>query len=167
VSFLDTLLNRNPTKLWRARHGLALVLDLDNETFCGVRLGDRADRLEQFGPAEDAKRAREGVLRYDARGFEIWTEENRFTDVMLQYGIALHTPFAGTVRRRGAEASFTPETTEAELVRFLGAPDEREVTEATDEMSGGVDLAWSLANTDLEADFIDDRLDEIWLTRRD
>jgi hypothetical protein len=164
MSLLDNLLNRNPTKDWLAQPGLALLLDLDEESFCGIRLGEKADRLQKLGPAEDAAKARLFSYRYTTRGFYCEEEQGRFVEVVLWFAASLEgQAFVGPVRRNGATLVFNPATTEAELVAHLGKPDERESTDAEAEMSGGASLTWHLNRTDCVAEFIDDHLDELWL----
>lgn len=84
MGLLDNLLNRNPTADWRAQPGLALVLDLDEESFCGIRLGEKAERLEKLGPAEDAAKARIRRYRYTSKGFVAtlrnWEQGRRVPD---------------------------------------------------------------------------------------
>jgi hypothetical protein len=163
VSFLDNLFDRNPTREWRAQPGLELGLDLDDESFCGIRLGERADRLRKLGPAEDAAAARRGEYRYWSRGFLCREEQGRFVEAELVCSEGVGQPFAGPVRRNGATATFGPQTTEPELVTHLGPPDEREASEAEEGMSSGATLTWHLNRTDCVAEFISNRLDELWL----
>jgi hypothetical protein len=164
MGLLDNLLNRNPTADWRAQPGLALVLDLDEESFCGIRLGEKAERLQKLGPAEDAAKARIFSYRYTSRGFYCEEEQGRFVEVVLWYGAALEgQAYAGPIRRNATPVVFTTATTEAELVALLGQPDERESTDETGTMSGGASLTWHLNRTDCMAEFISDHLDEIWL----
>ena len=164
MSLLDNLLNRNPTKDWLAQPGLALLLDLDEESFCGIRLGEKADRLQKLGPAEDAAKARLRSYRYTARGFYCEEEQGRFVEVVLWYGASLDgQAFSGPVRRNGAGVVFSPVTTEAELVAHLGPPAEHESSAAEEGVSGGASLTWHLNRTDCVAEFIDDHLDELWL----
>jgi hypothetical protein len=164
VSFLDNLFDRNPTREWRAQPGLELGLDLDDESFCGIRLGERADRIQRLGPAEDAAPARARSYRYTSRGFYCQEEQGRFVEVVLWYAASLDgQAFAGPVRRNGAAAVFGPETTEAELVAHLGQPGERESSEAEEGVSSGATLTWHLNRTDCVAEFISNRLDELWL----
>jgi hypothetical protein len=166
VSFLDNLLDRNPTREWRAQPGLELVLDLDDESFCGIRLGERADRLQKLGRAEDAGAARRHEYRYWSRGFLCREEQGRFVEAEVTYTVGVGQPFAGPVRRNGATAVFTPDTTEPELVAHLGKPDEREASEAEEGISSGATLTWHLNRTDCVAEFISDRLDQVWLGTR-
>ena len=160
MSFLDNLLNRNPTREWRAQPGLALLLDLDDESFCGIRLGERADRLQKLGPAEDAATARRGSYRYLSRGFDCLEEQGRFAEVEANFSKPEGPPFAGVVRRNGTTATFTPQTTELELVAHLGKPDERG---GDAEGSSSATLTWHLHRTDCVAEFIDARLEALWL----
>jgi len=163
VSFLDNLLNRNPTREWRAQPGLALVLDLDDESFCGIRLGERADRLQKLGPAEVATAARRGDYGYPSRGFVCREEQGRFVEVEVWYSVGEERPFAGLVRRNGATATLTPQTTEPELVAHLGKPDERKASAAEKGDPSEATLTWHLNRTDCEAEFIDERLDQLYL----
>jgi hypothetical protein len=163
VSFLDNLLDRNPTREWRAQRGLELVLDLDDESFSGIRLGERADRLQKLGPAEDAAAARRGEYRYRSRGFVCREEQGRFVELEALYGVGEGQPFAGLVRRNGATATLAPQTTEPELVAHLGKPDERDASEAEEGIPSRATLTWHLNRTDCVAEFIDEQLDQLWL----
>lgn len=166
MSLLDDLFNKNPTKDWRAQANLALALDLDEESFCGIRLGEKAARLQVFGPAEDAKKARIGMFRYWARGFSLTEEQGRFVDVSCHYQLPGDGYFTGPVRRNGSAATFTNASTEAEVTAHVGAPDERESDEATEDMSGGAQLTYHLNRTDLVIEFVGGKLDEIWLSTK-
>lgn len=166
MSFLDDLLDRNPTKDWRAQPNLALVLDLDEESFCGIRLGDKAARLQVFGPAEDAKNARVGIYRYWARGFALSKEQGRFVDVTCLYQLPDDRSFTGPVRRNGRSATFGNASAEADVIALVGAPDERASDEPTEDMSGGAQLTWHLNRTDLVAEFVGGKLDELWLSTK-
>jgi hypothetical protein len=163
VSFLDNLLNRNPTREWRSQPGLELLLDLDDESFCGIRLGERADRLQKLGPAEDAAAARRGSYWYLSRGFLCREEQGRFVELEVVYSVGEGQPFAGLVRRNGATATLAPHTTEADLVAHLGQPDERKASEAKQGFPSEAGLTWHLNRTDCVAEFIDQQLDQIWL----
>ncbi|MDP3773212.1 MAG: hypothetical protein Q8Q85_03000 [Gemmatimonadales bacterium] len=163
MSFLDNLLNRNPTREWRAQPGLQLVLDLDDESFCGIRLGERADRLNKLGPAEDAAAARRGSYWYGSRGFLCREEQGRFVELEAVYSGGEGQPFAGLVRRNGATATLAPQTTEPDLVAHLGKPDERKASEAEEGISSGASLTWHLNRTDCVAEFVDQQLDQLWL----
>lgn len=166
MSFLDNLFDRNPTREWRAQPGLELVLDLDDESFCGIRLGERADRLEKLGPAEDAAAARRGDYRYRSRGFVCREEQGRFVELEANSGVGEGQPFAGLVRRNGASATLTPQMTESDLVAHLGKPDERKASEAEEGVSSRATLTWHLNRTDCMAEFIDEQLDQLWLGTR-
>jgi len=163
VSFLDNLLDRNPTREWRAQPGLQLVLDLDDESFCGIRLGERADRLQKLGPADDAAAARRGSYWYGSGGFLCREEKGRFVELEVVYSVGEGPPFAGLVRRNGATATLAPQTTEQELLAHLGQPDERHASEAKEGFPSEIALTWHLHRTDCVAEFIDEKLDQIWV----
>ena len=67
------------------------------------------------------------------------------------------------MRRKGATATFTPQTAEPEVVALLGNADEREASEAEAGVSSGATLTWHLDRTDCVAEFIDGKLDQVWL----
>jgi hypothetical protein len=164
MGFLDNLLGRNPTRHWRAAANLDLTLDLDEESFCGVRLGERADRLQRLGPAADAGAARIGEYRYPDRGFTCREEQGRFVEVELAYLIEAPEPnFPGAIRRRGRAATFTDETTEQQLIEHMGRPDERRDQEPEPDLPPQGTLTWHLSRTDCVAELLDGRLGSLWL----
>ncbi len=163
MGFLDNLLNRNPTADWRPAAGFDLVLDLDDESFCGIRLGERADRLRKFGPADDAAAARNGSYRYLAKGFDCLDEQGRFAEVEIGFGGSDARPFAGVVRRNGTAATFGPDTGEADLAAHLGKPDERAGSTDDEDGSTWATLTWRLQRTDCVAEYADGRLESLWL----
>ncbi len=164
MGLFDNLLNRNPTRDWHAQPGLELVLDLDDESFCGIRLGERADRLRKLGPSGDARSARLGSYDYTDRGFHCREEGGRFVDVELSFSTEEgHPAFPGAVRRGGRAATLTERTTEVELIALLGEPAGREAREATGGLPAAATLTWRLHRTDCVADFEDRRLDWLWM----
>ena len=111
MGLLDNILNRNPTRDWRGQHGLALVLDLDQESFCGVRLGEPAERLEKFGPATDAESARIGMYNYPDRGFQVNAEQGKFVEVEMAFGDGEGArAYAGSVVRHGRSVVLTAQS---------------------------------------------------------
>lgn len=126
MGLLDNLLNRNPTAEWQAQRGLQLVLDMENETFCGVGIDDPVARLEKFGPAENAKAARYGDYEYPSRAFSVTTEQDRVVEFTIRYYD--HEMYRGKVRLlRGQE--LTAPVKEAELVAMIGPPPTRNAEE--------------------------------------
>jgi hypothetical protein len=123
MGLLDNLLNRNPTRDWQPQRGLELVLDLDQETFCGIGFGDPVARLTKLGPAEDARAARVGVYRYPSRGFGIIAEQGRVVEFEVSF--FAEERYGGAVRISGRAANFGETTTEADVVAALGGPTER------------------------------------------
>jgi hypothetical protein len=167
MGLLDNILNRNPTRDWRAARGLELILDLDEESFCGIRLGERADRLQRLGPAADAGAARIGEYRYPDRGFTCREEQGRFVEVELAYLMDAPEPhFKGAIRRRGHTTSFSDETAEHQLVEHLGPPDERKEDEPDPDLPPGATLTWHLSRTDCVAEILDRRLGRLWVGTR-
>lgn len=166
MGILDRLLGRNPTTDWRPQRGLQLLLDLDNETFCGVGLGERADRLEKLGPAEDARAARNGVYDYTSRGFCITTEAGRVVEFELTYAAGEPT-FAGTVRRHGQPLLLSPETAEQDVIAALGAAPAKR-----DQRGNGEDRTVTLHYRGPRADWMielgaEGRLESLWIGKRD
>ena len=164
MGLLDNLLNRNPTRDWREQRGLQLVLDLDQESFCGIRLGDPAVRLEKVGPCEDAASARSGMYNYPGRGFQLNVERECFVEVEAAFGEGEGArAFAGGLVRHGRTAVFTASSTEADLVALLGEPASRKEEPADEDCPAHVTLLWNLERTDFSADFEDARLSQLWL----
>ena len=164
MGLLDNLLNRNPTRDWQPQRGLELVVDLDRESFCGVRLGEKVERLHKFGPTADAASARIGMFNYPTRGFQVSEEQGKFVEVETTFGEGDGArAFAGKVVRRGRSKVFTGENGEADLVQLLGPPSERKERLAEEDSPAGVTMLWRLVNTDFTADFEDGRLSVLWL----
>lgn len=131
MSFLDNLLNRNPTADWQGQRGLQLVLDMDSETFCGVGIDDPVSRLEKFGPAEDAKAARYGAYEYPSRAFHIATEEGRVVEFTIHFYD--HERYTGRVRLRGQDLPPGGAVKADDIIMLLGPPQQRNAEEEDDE----------------------------------
>jgi hypothetical protein len=123
VTFFDNLFNRNPTRDWQPQRGLKLVLDLEQETLCGIGFGEVANRLAKLGPAEDARAARAGHYRYPSRGFSITTELGRVVEFELTY--YPDACYTGEVTLAGRALPLSQSTTQADLMAALGPPAER------------------------------------------
>lgn len=164
MAFLDKLLGRNPTRNWQPQAGLELVLDLDQETFAGIPLGEKAERIAILGPAPDATSARIGIYNYPDRGFQCSVEQGVFVEVEMAFadGEGAHA-FAGAVRRRGRSVVLTGQSTESDLVSLMGKPDKRTDEPADDDIPAHVMLLWNLRGTDASADFEDGTLSLLWL----
>jgi len=164
MSILDNLLNRNPTADWRRDSSLALVLDLDEESFCGIRLGERADRLQKLGPASDAAAARAGRYEYAPHGFLCQAEQGRFVEVELAFTPDRGTGrYEGLVKRGGRAQPFSPGASEQDVIALLGEPADRSDEPAGEYLPATSMLNWRLLRTDCSAHFEDARLTEFWL----
>jgi hypothetical protein len=164
MGLLDNLLNRNPTRDWRGQHGLALVLDLDQESFCGIRLGEPAERLEKFGPSADAQSARIGVFNYPDRGFEVSAEQGKFVEIEMAFGEGEGAhPYAGSVVRNGRSVTLTANTAEADLVALLGPAANRTEEAGDEDFPASVVLLWNLVRTDVEATLENGALAVFWV----
>jgi len=73
----------NPTRAWRREAGFPLVVDLDAETFCGVRFGGDTAPLRALGPVEFAPGLTIGAYMYFSRGLEYLAEG----DVLLSCSV--------------------------------------------------------------------------------
>lgn len=162
VSLLDRLLNRNPTRDWRPEPGLVLLLNLDEESFCGVRLGEPAARLRKLGPTPNAGSARIGMYEYAERGFLVTAEQDRFVEVNVSFAGNLGA-FTGTIRRHGRDGTLDGSAGEENVVALLGPADERKETAAEEYLPATIMLSWHLHRTDCQANFEDRRLTDIWL----
>lgn len=165
MGFLDQLLNRNPTRDWKAQPDLVLMLDIDQETFCGIAIGADPRALERLGPAEDAAAARKGWYRYPSSGFDIVTEQGRVVEIQLSFDPA--ECYGGHVRINGAELPLEGDITEATIVRAAGAPSERIVD---DDVAGmeEVILRYTRHKADWQFELNEQgKLTSIWGGRRD
>jgi hypothetical protein len=164
MGILDNLLNRNPTRDWKLQEGLDLVLDLDEETFAGVPVGEKAERLQVFGPSPDAESARAGMFNYPAGGFQVSAELGVFVEVEMAFaGGEGARAFGGKVKRHGRSVVLTGQSSEADLVALLGAPYERKDEPADDDIPAHATLSWHGASTDVVADFETGTLSLLWV----
>lgn len=164
MGFLDDLLNRNPTRDWQPQRGLRLVLDLDQETFCGIGFGDPVSRLTKFGPAEDARVARAGSFRYPSRGFGIVTERGRVVEFELTF--LPEQRYAGEVTVGGRTPEFSNATTEADLITALGPATERETHGAPPDETLTLRYQRTRGTWDFELDE-EGHLETLWGGKRD
>lgn len=162
MSFFDKLLNKNPTADWQADKNLVLMLDVEQESLCGITIGDAVNRLTKLGPAEDAATARNGWYRYPSYGFSITCERERVVEVELSFGE--DSCFGGHVAIRGAELPLEGDITEEIIVAAAGAPDERIVQDG-DESS--VTLRYKRTKADWQFELEDGKLESIWGGKRD
>lgn len=130
MGFLDNLLNKNPTKDWQPQKDLVLMLDIDQESFCGITIGDPSKRLTKLGPAEDARAARNGWYRYPSSAFDITTEQDRVVEFQLRF--EPDEMYGGHVRINGNELPLEGDITEAIILKAAGPPDERIVDDDPD-----------------------------------
>ena len=160
MGLFDKLLNRNPTADWVAARDLVLILDIDQESFCGIAIGDAVARLQKLGPAEVAAAARHGRYRYPSLGFEITTELGRVVEIELVFDPV--ECYGGHVKINGNELPLEGDITEAVIVAAAGPPDERTVS-----AGGDVTLQYRRTRADWRFELSLGTLDRIWGGRRD
>lgn len=165
MGFFDDLFNRNPTRDWQPEKNLVLVLDIDQESFCGIQIGDDARRLSKLGPAEDAASARNGWYRYPSLGFDVSTEHGRVVEFQLRF--EPEETYGGHVRINGSELPLEGAITEAIIVKAAGQPSERIVD---DDPDGGqeITLRYAKPRADWQFELNEEgQLSAIWGGRRD
>jgi len=113
----------DPSRDWVAGPAVEFVLDLDESSLNGARLGDDIERLSALGPAEDHRAARFGALRYYSKGLSIELQGRQIASFLLVWQDPLgegYLPYSGVCRARGAIVRLAPEVTEGELILALG-----------------------------------------------
>jgi hypothetical protein len=115
----------NPTAGWREDPRVPLVLDLDKNSFCGVRLGQPLVGLSHLGPADDSRLARRGLLTYRAQRVYLWAEEERLHSVETSFvderGRPLPEPPV-VVRRAGRPLPLKAGMSRDDIIALLGPP---------------------------------------------
>jgi hypothetical protein len=118
----------NPTRDWRREADFPLEVDLDQETFCGVRLGESAAPLRRLGPVEFAPGLRMGSYMYFSQGLEYGCDG----ELLESYSVyeaasddARFLPFSGRIRHGGELISLAAIDPLKAVERF-GEPFERE-----------------------------------------
>jgi hypothetical protein len=160
MGFLDALLNRNPTADWTPQRDLVLLLDVDQESLCGITIGDAISRVSKLGPAEDARSARHGRYRYPSLGFEITAEQGRVVEVELVFDPV--ECYGGHVTINGNELPLEGDITEQAIVAAAGPPEERKV-----DAGGDVTLQYRRRRADWRFELSGGTLDRIWGGLRD
>jgi len=165
MGFFDDLFNRNPTRDWQAEKNLVLVLDIDQEAFCGIAIGDDARRLSKLGPAEDAASARNGWYRYPSRGFDVTAEQGRVVE--FQFRFDPDETYRGRVRINGNELPLTGDITEGVILQAAGKPTER-IVDDDPEGAQEITLRYGKARADWQFELNEEgRLSSIWGGKRD
>src|SRR5687768_9293388 len=135
MGLFDWLLGKDPTGDWPATFSAPLEYDFDKHALCGVKLGAPVNDLRKLGRAEDAARARKGMLRYYTKGFTIDLEEGHAMDFSLFWTNDWSEPgngpqpFRGKARLAGSEIRLNANTTEQDLLSWFGEPAKRDEDE--------------------------------------
>jgi hypothetical protein len=132
MGLFDWLLGKDPTEDWPNTPAAPLEYDFDRHALCGVKIGSRAEDFRKLGRAEDTAKARKGTLYYYSRGFYVSLERGHAMDFVLFWSDDWSDrsngpkPFRGKCRVGGREVRLDEDTTEQELVGWLGEPKHRE-----------------------------------------
>jgi hypothetical protein len=129
MGLFDYFSRTDITRGWVADDDLRLEFNFDDCSLNDVELGDRIDRLNALGPAEDPAAARRGWLRYFSLGLEIESSNEQidaFVLVWNAYGDPRVVPFAGQCIQYGRALPLHEETTFVDFLRHFGEPDERD-----------------------------------------
>ncbi len=110
----------NPTRAWIESGDPALLLDLDQQRFCGVAIGEPIARLSFLGPASRWSHA----LEFPGHGLALGGEE-RIEQVSLFFGHADEPEqgrYRGGIVHRGASAALSCNDDEPRLAALFGEP---------------------------------------------
>jgi hypothetical protein len=116
---------RDPASLWVAEPGLKIEIDLEEASFCGVRLGSRASSLSKLGPPTNSHPTKKGIYSWEPLAFDAYASEE-----ILDYFCVMISPFEwdplpgfpGRILRAGKPLELGPASRVEDLVRVLGEP---------------------------------------------
>lgn len=117
--------NPDPSASWVLQPDVPLVFELDTFTFCGVKLGEPADRLSFLGPAEDRALAQEGRLFYYSIGLEVLVEEGHVALYRLIWrdeAAEGFNPYPGRCVKYEPPVDVSSDTSELGIRRAFGVP---------------------------------------------
>jgi hypothetical protein len=135
MGLFDWLRGKDPTEDWPPSPTVPLEYDFDKHALCGVKLGSPVEDFRKLGRAQDTAKARKGMLWYYTQGFYISLEAGHAMDVVFFWSDNWSDasngpkPFRGKCRIGGREVRLDENTTEQDLVGWLGQPKFREQDE--------------------------------------
>jgi hypothetical protein len=113
----------DPAGAWKALPGLRPECILDDASFGGLRLGEKAELVSRFGPPENPRPSREGRYDYPSKGFEIDATEGRIDCFLFRWDAmdpARH--FHGSFLWKGSPLRLDASTSEGEVRSAFGEP---------------------------------------------
>lgn len=133
MGLFSALFGTDVSRHWVAEQEPQLNFNFDDFALCGVHLGDRVERLSELGlgPAEDARAARKGLLRYYSLGLELSVHHEEIAGFVLVWAWPneLECPFASFTGRCVHHHRDWPlhrETNFLDVTARLGEPIRRE-----------------------------------------
>ena len=144
LGFLDHW--RNPTRAWQEDAMLPLIVNLDEDRFCGVASGDPFEKLSFLGPAQRAG----CEFAWPAKGVVVTMWDDCIGELEFYFGhaaAAKHGKFPGSFRYRGTSLPWSRESTESDVQSMIGPPYWR------DEDDHGVLLFYEFPNREWQIEF--------------
>jgi hypothetical protein len=133
MGLFDWLLGKDPTEDWPPAPTVPLEYDFDKNTLCGVKIGSPVEDFRKLGRAQDTPKARKSAaLYYYSLGFYLDLEGGRAMDFSFFFTDDWSDPangpkpFKGKCRIAGREVRLDANTTEQQLVEWLGQPADRD-----------------------------------------
>lgn len=115
---------KDPDSDWARDVDLDLVVDLDNHTFCGIRLGDQPEAVAKLG-SPDAFNEQTGAYQYPSDGFDVEITNGVIDCFFLTWGApdrGAYKPFEGGFIHKGEPVELGAATREADFTARFGDP---------------------------------------------
>ncbi|HEY9070301.1 MAG TPA: hypothetical protein PLU72_14570 [Candidatus Ozemobacteraceae bacterium] len=125
IRMLRRYLGPDPTARWLVRESIRLRFDLESRALNGVALGDRFERLEEFGKPDNTRPVYYNVFKYISHGVVFETEGDRIDYIAFIFDDELDDEFRSPTvhfRAGGETLEIGKTTTKDGLMVALGAP---------------------------------------------
>jgi hypothetical protein len=135
MGILDWLLgNTDPACHWIADSNVPIELDLDKCALCGIRLGDRCERIARLGPPDNPRPSKEEAYHYGKHGFYIDADNQSvcgFTVVFDKTAVEdKTTEFHGAIVYKGQPIDLCASIRESDFRQLFGDPYWRDADDA-------------------------------------
>lgn len=123
---LFDFLGGDPASKWVREPGLAIEVDLQLASLCGVKLGSRCPALARLGPTSNPKPSKTGYYAWNDLGIDVYSTN----DILETFSLNVDhhdfepedSPFKGRFLLDGKPLPLGVETRKEDVVRLLGEP---------------------------------------------
>ena len=116
----------DPAAQWVRDPELALEVDLEAGTLCGVRLGLQPESLSRLGPPTNPQPSRDGIFTWPTHGLQATATRGVLTCYLAAFEVddlgREARPFPGAILLGGSPLALGPDSRQEEVLRLLGTP---------------------------------------------